>query len=314
MTWERTFLMVVTGTFCLLSIIVNQQGFGTTESSQEDLEECDPELEQNCNVDTNQSSTTAKETSQIIESQTSQSDENAAESTTTPPKIYNIFVGIGYPKWITNYDLNDPKPELYSKENEIVMVAYVQGKKIELTDKAYPFVGPGNAYNVDGAGSVAVDVSERTPLSIMIFAYEADGCPHYQFPDDIHDRVVKDFKPLTAFGHLDPLHPLQYIHLQKIASELNGKINSLCGEGQDEHEVLNPINLVYQPIHRSERGTLEKWGAGHFFVYNMNAKGRYDFSVDLCIYPTPYYQIPYSPTCSVYNEEPPNLRDQNFPK
>ena len=295
----RIFLLMVTGTVCLLTLFASSTTFGTV-STQEDLE-CNPEMKQTCNDESNGNSSATNEVSVTAQAETSASDVIKPESTTTPTKIYNIFVGIGYPSWYTNYDLNDPKPELYSMENEIVMVAYVQGKKVQMVDKAFPF-RPNNIGNVDGAGHVAVDVPQTTPLSIMVFAYEADGCPHYQFPDDIHDKVVKDFKPLTVFGKFDPLHPLRYTNLQKIASDLNSKINSLCGEGQDEHEVLNPINIVYQPIHTSEKHGKQPWGGGHFSIHNVNEKGRADFAAHLCIYPTPGQQI-FEETCLVYNGE-----------
>jgi len=93
----------------------------------------------------------------------------------------------------------------------------------------------------------------------MTVAYEKDGCPDFNFPNDIHQKIVKAFAPLPDFGNppqgsgnplldFDNIHPVEkYPGLRVIQAGLNNQINSLCVQNNDRHEILGHINHVYQP-------------------------------------------------------------------
>lgn len=127
--------------------------------------------------------------------------------------------------------------------NEIDLIAYVQGKKISLVNQE----SIGSPEDIVPENKVVTldNIGAKTPLSIMTVAYEADGCSRFPFPDDIHERVVKNFVPFPSFSSVNPLG--NYPHLRGIQEEFNSKIHSLCDADDDKHEILGNINKVYQP-------------------------------------------------------------------
>ena len=127
---------------------------------------------------------------------------------------------------------------------------------------------------------MTVNVPETRPLSIMTVAYEKDGCPDFNFPDDIHEKIVKAIAPLLDFGNspqdsgnplldFDSNHPVEkYPGLRVIQAGLNNQINSKCVQLNDRHEILGHINRIYQPT---------SFGAG-YHTYPAIAKYR-DFDL-----------------------------------
>jgi len=109
----------------------------------------------------------------------------------------------------------------------------------------------------------------------MTVGYEKDDCPEYNLPNNIQQRIVKDFVSIP-FSSLNPLP--QYPHLRTVQSELNNNINLHCEPDDEKNDLLGFINEVYQPA---------SYGAGTHTVRSIGVPNAPDFELTYHIEVTP---------------------------
>jgi hypothetical protein len=150
------------------------------------------------------------------------------------PPTYKVTVVFDWMK------VHDSHEGLLSGKGEYDIVAYVQGKKVALTDLSGPGqglwdVGRGETVTFNPSAEVVVDILPQFPLSIFTVGSEVDGCDRTAFPELIQEVVLK---VLTVGGSLKP-----------IQDELNDAINWV-GCKLNPNDVLGVINKVYKaPIY-----------------------------------------------------------------
>jgi hypothetical protein len=167
----------------------------------------------------------------------------------TPP-TYKVTVVFDWMK------VHESHEGLLSGGGEYDIVAYVQGKKVALTDLSGPGQGlwdvsRGETVTFNPSAEVVVEILPQFPLSIFTVGAEVDGCDRTAFPEIIQDVVLK---VLTVGGSL-----------KTIQDELNDAIN-WAGCKLNPNDVLGVINKDYK---------VPTYGAG--IHYETSDKG--DFSL-----------------------------------
>jgi len=82
----------------------------------------------------------------------------------------------------------------FSSDGEYYLVAYVQGRKVDLTRASGPGAGLWDVSNGQTLtfkpGTWAItDIPNNLPFSIFTVGHELDACNDYGFPDDIRERL-----------------------------------------------------------------------------------------------------------------------------
>jgi hypothetical protein len=142
----------------------------------------------------------------------------------------------------------------FSGDGEYDIVAYVQGKKVGLTDASGPGdglwdVSSGETVTFKPGTEATVSISSNLPLSIMTVGSEVDGCDRTAFPEDIQDGILR---VLTLGGAL-----------KSIQDEINSGINWI-GCKLNGNDVLGVISKIYQPTDYGAGSHAEKSDKGDF--------------------------------------------------
>lgn len=177
---------------------------------------------------------------------------------TAAPTFYKI-------KLIFNYiDVcEDHDPYLPSGDGEWDLIAYVQGKKIDLTaasgTKEHPdtlwdtssgercntrvFFKPGTEVTVN----IPFDpegIRDAQPLSIFTVGSEVDGCLKSNLPAQL-DEVIKI---LSDKGITRPYYADAKTKIAKIQSDINAGLNDAClGNVHNKNDILGVISGFYLP-------------------------------------------------------------------
>ena len=138
----------------------------------------------------------------------------------------------------------------FSGDGEYDLVAYVQGKKIDLTYASGPGSGlwdvsNGESLTFKRANKVITEIPNNVPLSIITAGSEVDGCGRAKFPDNIQDSTGFFKNPnrqTTGPIFFDPKLNLQETRYAQ--DWLNYKTFCLAANMND---LLGTINLLYYP-------------------------------------------------------------------
>jgi hypothetical protein len=157
-------------------------------------------------------------------------DEDAL-SQTLKPSLYRVQVAFDI------IHVSDNHEGLFSGTGEFDLAAYVQGRKVSLTDAAKGKlwdVGEPFAATFRPQPAVTVSIPSTSSLSIFTVGSEVDGCGRTAFPGELSSVA-------TAVLDTD-INKVGYA-IREIQKELNNVINQQgC---TNENDILGTINKVY---------------------------------------------------------------------
>jgi hypothetical protein len=169
---------------------------------------------------------------------------------TTPYKVKVTFNSI------TVHKTHDPGFISPQGDGEYDLVAYVQGRKVDLTGASinclyagFPPCGLGdsdlretiyfNKPDQDVRAEIIVDVPKNVPLSIFTVGQESDECGRVPFPD-----YLNEIDSMIRNPNLDRASQSQAIvDMQKLINSYD--CDSIL---ENDNEVLGTINKFYEPI------------------------------------------------------------------
>jgi hypothetical protein len=151
---------------------------------------------------------------------------------------------------------------LASGDGEYDLVAYVQGKKVDLTSASGPGSGlmdvsQGETVSFKQGNVAITEIPNNVPLSIFTVGSEVDDCGRSPFPDSIQQTLPIFFDPQLDW--LSEISNLQgsmnsYSQFGEISPLLGGK-DSGCSDfhlknivvSQNYNDILGTINELYDP-------------------------------------------------------------------
>jgi hypothetical protein len=165
------------------------------------------------------------------------------------PPVSNVVVAVTFNS-ITVHNRHDTGP---FNDGEYDLAAYVQGRKVDLTDASQieyglcagwgcprppPLydVGDGDTLKFAPDTQIITELPNTVPLSIFTVGTEVDGCGRGKFPDNIQETLPIFFDP-----QLDWLTPI---------AQFQDKTNSYAhcgGTFTDANDILGTIREFYDP-------------------------------------------------------------------
>lgn len=268
---DKKQLLIISNVVALIPVLfltVSDNPFATAtkQTFQEELEQCNPDNELDCGEQPSNETSIFKEKSGSDQTRPSDSikaeepdsvqvdlggNQTAGVKPDLPPlndqmSKYKIKVTFHSMKVVTRYESDVSWSDRWRNGGEFFIYAYVQGKRLllydNLTSTRAHVIEP-NSYSINK--EITVYIPPEMPLSIMTVGYERDECPLFKFPEDIQEKVIKNFQSYSGFNSLNPF--AKYPHLRGIQENLNNQINSECVQDDDRHETLGHINKVFQP-------------------------------------------------------------------
>ena len=156
------------------------------------------------------------------------------------PPVSDVVVTVTFNS-ITVHDSHDFG---YFNDGEYDLVAYVQGKKVDLTAASVHTglydVGDGDTINFKPGTQVITKIPNTVPLSIFTVGTEVDDCGRGRYPDNMQQTL-----PIFSDSQPDWSHAIDVFQLNSYQRYVQPQCSSLLGPGYND--ILGLIKEFYDP-------------------------------------------------------------------
>jgi hypothetical protein len=164
-----------------------------------------------------------------------------------PPPVSNVVVSVIF----NSITVHNNHEGAVSGDGEYYLVAYVQGKKVDLTHASGPGDGLWDVSNGETLtfkqDNVAItEIPNNIPLSIFTVGIESDACDKgdYKSPDNVQVQLFRD-DPQHIWPLFDAPVSEWPIKISKLQKLLNSFLN--CFGVFNSDDTLGTISKIYDP-------------------------------------------------------------------